>query len=104
MGSCAWIFRGFGHYGAPILAAASGQVVLAAWDNYGYGNHVIISHPDGSQTLYAHLSSFAVAKGDRVAAGQRIGFSGTTGNSTGPHLHFELHRNGVVQDPMQYLP
>ena len=58
----------------------------------------------GYETMYAHLSSFTVAKGDRIVAGQRIGFSGTTGNSTGPHLHFELHRNGVVQDPMQYLP
>lgn len=91
--------------GTPIVAASGGLVTFAGGNPCcSYGYHIIIDNGAGYETMYAHLSSFAVKKGDRVAAGQRIGFSGSSGNSTGPHLHFELHRNGVVQDPMQYLP
>jgi murein DD-endopeptidase MepM/ murein hydrolase activator NlpD len=91
--------------GTPIVAAASGTITFVGGNPCcSYGYHVIVDNGAGYETMYAHLSSFTVAKGDRIVAGQRIGFSGTTGNSTGPHLHFELHRNGVVQDPMQYLP
>ncbi|MFA7248712.1 MAG: peptidoglycan DD-metalloendopeptidase family protein [Dehalococcoidia bacterium] len=91
--------------GTPIVAASAGTVSFVGGNPCcSYGYHIIIDNGSGYETMYAHLSGFTVKKGDRVAAGQRIGSSGTTGNSTGPHLHFELHRNGVVQDPMQYLP
>ena len=91
--------------GTPIVAASAGTVSFVGGNPCcSYGYHIIIANGFGYETLYGHLSGFAVKKGETVAAGQRIGFSGATGNSTGPHLHFELHRNGVVQDPMQYLP
>ena len=91
--------------GTPIVAAAAGTVSFVGGNPCcSYGYHVIIANGSGYETLYAHLSGFAVKKGDVVAAGQRIASSGSTGASTGPHVHFELHRNGVVQDPMQYLP
>ena len=74
-----------------ILASESGQVMFSGWDPTGFGNMVILQHRDGKATLYAHLSSFAfgMKTGINVARGEVIGFSGTTGNSTGPHLHFE---------------
>jgi len=95
---------GFGRYGATISAAASGTVVLAAYQDYGYGNYVIIQHADGSQTLYAHLSEIWVSLGQYVTQGQGIGALGSTGYSTGPHLHFEVHIGGVQVDPLSYLP
>lgn len=95
---------GFGNYGASIVAAASGTVVLVAWDSYGYGYHVIIAHDDGSQTLYAHLSDIWVSQGEYVGQGQSIGALGSTGYSTGPHLHFGLYIGGVPVDPLAYLP
>ena len=95
---------GFGRYGATISAAASGTVVLAASQDYGYGNHVIIQHADGSRTLYAHLSEIWVSQGQYVSQGQGIGALGSTGYSTGPHLHFEVHIGGVPVDPLAYLP
>ena len=73
----------------PILASESGSVVFAGWDNTGYGNCVIIQHPDGNATLYAHLSMISVTVGQKVSPGQIIGYSGASGNATGPHLHFE---------------
>lgn len=72
-----------------ILASAPGTVMFAAWDPTGYGNMVIIRHGDGRATLYAHLSLISVAVGHIVYQGEKIGESGSTGNSTGPHLHFE---------------
>ena len=95
---------GFGNYGTPILAAASGQVVLAAYDDYGYGYHVIIQHDDGSQTLYAHMSDIWVGQGQYVSQGEAVGALGSTGYSTGPHLHFEIHMGGYAVDPLAYLP
>lgn len=94
---------GFGAYGAPIGAAAGGTVVLAAWDSWGYGYHVILQHDDGSRTLYAHLSDIWVGQGQYVGQGQAVGALGSTGYSTGPHLHFEIHMGGPV-DPLAYLP
>jgi len=94
---------GFGAYGAPVGAAASGTVVLAAYDSWGYGYHVIIQHDDGSRTLYAHLSDIWVGQGQYVGQGQGVGAIGSTGYSTGPHLHFEIHIGGAV-DPLAYLP
>jgi murein DD-endopeptidase MepM/ murein hydrolase activator NlpD len=95
---------GFGRYGATISAAADGVVVLAAYQDYGYGYHVIIQHPDGSRTLYGHLSDIWVSQGQSVSQGQGIGALGSTGYSTGPHLHFEVHIGGVPVDPLGYLP
>jgi murein DD-endopeptidase MepM/ murein hydrolase activator NlpD len=95
---------GFGNYGAAIVAAASGTVVLAAYDDYGYGYHVIISHDDGSQTLYAHLSDIWVGQGQYVGQGEAIGALGSTGYSTGAHLMFNLYIGGVPVDPLAYLP
>jgi murein DD-endopeptidase MepM/ murein hydrolase activator NlpD len=82
--------------GTPILAAASGDVIVAksgGW-NGGYGSYVVITHGNGSQTLYAHMSKVAAYDGEHVVQGQVIGYVGTTGESTGPHLHFEI-RNGI---------
>jgi murein DD-endopeptidase MepM/ murein hydrolase activator NlpD len=95
---------GFGRYGATISAAADGIVVLAAYQDYGYGYHVIIQHPDGSRTLYGHLSDIWVSQGQYVSQGQGIGALGSTGYSTGPHLHFEVHIGGGPVDPLDYLP
>lgn len=75
--------------GTKIVAAAAGKTIFAGWNKDGYGNLVTIDH-GGYQTLYAHLDQVAVAVGQTVAAGDLIGYSGSTGNSTGPHLHFEL--------------
>ncbi len=89
-------------YGATIIAAASGTVKFAGW-NGGYGNCVIIDHGGGRSTLYAHMSSIGVSSGQVVAAGQTVGKVGSTGNSTGPHLHFEVLINGTAVDAMQYF-
>jgi murein DD-endopeptidase MepM/ murein hydrolase activator NlpD len=78
--------------GTPIHAAASGVVLLARYGyNGGFGNVVIINHPNGTQTLYAHQSKLATTTGAEVTQGQVIGYVGSTGHSTGPHLHFEVH-------------
>ncbi|MBE7012271.1 MAG: hypothetical protein E7415_06320 [Ruminococcaceae bacterium] len=89
-------------YGAQIIAAASGTVKFAAW-NGGYGNCVIIDHGGGVSTLYAHMSSISVSAGQYIEAGGQVGKVGSTGNSTGPHLHFEVIINGVAVNPMQYF-
>ncbi len=95
---------GFGNYGAPIVAAAEGTVVLAAWDDWGLGYHVIIQHADGSRTVYAHLSQIYVSQGQYVSQGETVGALGDSGYATGPHLHFELWIGGVPVDPLAYLP
>ena len=88
--------------GTPIGAAGSGTVILAGpWG--GYGNTVVIDHGGGLSTLYAHQSSIAVALGESVQAGDVIGYVGSTGYSTGPHLHFETREQGIPVDPMKYL-
>lgn len=92
---------GAGH-GTPIRAAGDG-VVFHAGPRGGYGNTIIVDHGNALATLYAHQSSFAVGGGERVARGQIIGFVGSTGFSTGPHLHFEVRLHGTPVDPMQYL-
>jgi len=76
---------------------------LAAYQDWGYGYHVIIEHADGSRTLYGHLSDIWVGQGQYVSQGEGIGALGSTGYSTGPHLHFEIHIGGPV-DPLAYLP
>lgn len=93
-------------YGAEIYAAASGTVIEAYTDDTwggGYGYHVVIAHDNGLVTLYAHCSSLAVSKGDYVSTGQVVGYVGSTGYSTGPHLHFEVIDGGVKVDPERYL-
>ncbi len=89
--------------GTHIHACRGGTVVRASWYG-GYGNAIIVDHGGGMQTLYAHQSAFAVGAGARVAAGQHIGYVGSTGNSTGPHLHFEVYINGRTVDPARGLP
>lgn len=78
--------------GTPVYAAASGTAIIARTGGYngGYGNYVIISHPNGTQTIYAHLNSVSIGEGSSVAQGQQIGTVGSTGRSTGPHLHWEV--------------
>ena len=88
--------------GTPIRAAGPGRVVSAGWDG-GYGNSVFIDHGPAS-TRSAHLSSMRVRAGQRVTRGQVIGYSGDTGSSTSPHLHFEVHVDGVPRNPLAYLP
>ena len=89
-------------YGAEILAAASGTVVTAGWVS-GYGNYTVIDHGGGLMTAYGHQSSIAVSVGQTVTQGQVIGYVGSTGNSTGPHLHFEVYVNGATVDPKSYF-
>ncbi|NLJ71695.1 MAG: peptidoglycan DD-metalloendopeptidase family protein [Syntrophomonadaceae bacterium] len=87
---------------ASIVAADSGTVIFAGWMN-AYGNTIIVDHGGGMSTLYAHQSRFSVAKGDSVVKGQEIGKVGSTGWSTGPHLHFEVRINGAYTDPNAYV-
>jgi murein DD-endopeptidase MepM/ murein hydrolase activator NlpD len=90
--------------GTRVTAAADGVVVAVANTSVGYGNYVIVAHGGGIMTLYGHLLETDVRVGDRVARGQRVGLEGSSGMSTGPHLHFELRVNDQVTDPMPYLP
>ena len=89
--------------GTSILAAKSGQVVTSAY-HYSYGNYVVIDHGNGNSTLYAHMSSRAVSEGQMVTQGQVIGYVGTTGSSTGNHLHFEVRDNYTRVDPEGKYP
>lgn len=94
-----------GSVGTPILAAADGVVIASEWHRGGYGNFIKIEHPDGSITLYAHNSENRVQVGQVVKQGELIAFMGSTGYSTGPHLHFEIHLPGQGPvNPMVYLP
>lgn len=94
-----------GPVGTPIVAAASGVVVRSGWNSGGYGNLVDIRHADGSLTRYAHNSRLLVREGQQVSQGQQIALMGSTGRSTGPHLHFEIHLPGTgTVNPMAYLP
>ena len=88
--------------GTNVLAAAAGTVTMASW-NGGYGNCVMIDHGNGYQTLYAHMSSITVANGAAVSAGTVVGLVGSTGVSTGPHLHFEIFASGSRVDPEQFF-
>ncbi|GAB4383582.1 MAG: hypothetical protein Kow00121_45660 [Elainellaceae cyanobacterium] len=91
--------------GTPIYAAATGVIEFAGWNSGGYGNMVEIRHSDGSMTRYAHMNAIHVSAGQNVTQGEQIGEMGSTGYSTGPHLHFEVHlpNQGTV-NPMAYLP
>lgn len=89
--------------GNPVYAADSGVVVYAGWNSHGYGNMVMIDHGNGFHTVYAHLSSVRVSCGSGVSRGRVIGSAGSTGNSTGPHLHFEIRYFGSFVNPWSYL-
>ena len=89
--------------GTSILAADSGIATVIPDNGNGYGNYIIINHGGGRVTLYAHMSGFAVSNGATVTQGQTIGYVGSTGNSTGPHLHFEVRVNGATTDPKSYF-
>ena len=88
--------------GSPIYAAASGTVTTVGY-NSARGNYLVINHGDGLATLYQHCSAIYVAQGQSVSQGENIAAVGSTGASTGPHLHFEVHVNGVPVDPRNYL-
>ena len=88
--------------GTAVRAAAAGTVINAGWMG-GYGNLVVVDHGNGLSTAYAHNTSFAVSVGQSVAAGEVVSYSGSTGNSTGPHVHFEVRVDGSAVDPLGYL-
>jgi murein DD-endopeptidase MepM/ murein hydrolase activator NlpD len=88
--------------GTPVVAAAAGTVIVAGWMG-GYGNLVVVDHGGGVSTAYGHNTSVAVGVGQQVAQGQLIAYSGNTGHSTGPHVHFEVRINGAAVDPLGYL-
>lgn len=90
------------HPGTKVYAARSGEVVFSGYDE-GYGNLVIVEHEFGYRSFYGHLSRRVVKEGDRVRAGEIIAFSGNTGRSTGPHLHFEIRKNGRALNPMTFI-
>ena len=93
-----------GATGTPIWASKDGRVIFAGWKG-GYGNTVVMVHGDGTvTTLYAHMSVIHASPGDRVDRGEVIGEVGSTGFSTGPHLHFEVRVNGEPKDPQAFLP
>jgi murein DD-endopeptidase MepM/ murein hydrolase activator NlpD len=92
-----------GPEGSPVLAADDGEVLKAYWNDDGYGDLVIIGHPSGYETWYGHLDNFDVEKGEHVKRGEQIGEMGSTGYSTGPHLHFEVRQEGQIRDPLDFL-
>ncbi|MBK7140511.1 MAG: M23 family metallopeptidase [bacterium] len=118
-----WFSRGFGmHYdpftgykqmhrgidiaaqpGTPIIAPAKGKVIFAGWDSGGLGNLVVVEHGYGFVTRHGHMSKVLVKRGQEIARGDRIGLMGSTGYSTGSHLHYEIYRNGKALNPMEYI-
>jgi murein DD-endopeptidase MepM/ murein hydrolase activator NlpD len=88
--------------GTPVVASAAGTVIVAGWMG-GYGNLVVVDHGNGIATAYGHNTSITVGVGQQVAQGQLIAYSGNTGNSTGPHVHFEVRVGGAAVDPLGYL-
>lgn len=92
-------------YGSEVLASKGGTVIVSDYDDYGYGNYVVIQHGgSGDYTLYGHMCTRYVREGDSVSQGQVIGLCGSTGASTGPHIHFEIHENYALKNPLDYLP
>jgi murein DD-endopeptidase MepM/ murein hydrolase activator NlpD len=89
--------------GTPIDAADSGYVQIVGWDNTGYGNMILLNHGNGFLTRYGHLSAFNVEPGQSVKRGGLIGRVGSTGHSTGPHLHFEVIFQGVPRNPAYFV-
>jgi murein DD-endopeptidase MepM/ murein hydrolase activator NlpD len=92
-----------GPVGTPIYATADGTVAEAGYNNGGYGNLIKLDHGRGIETRYGHLSSFTVRAGDRVKRGQMIGRMGSTGRSTGSHLHYEVRIDGRAVNPIPFM-
>jgi murein DD-endopeptidase MepM/ murein hydrolase activator NlpD len=92
-----------GPIGTPVIAADAGQVVKADWDIYGYGRLVIIAHVAGFETWYGHLSAYDVEAGQQIKRGELIGRMGSSGLSTGSHLHFEVREHGELRDPLAFV-
>ncbi|WP_457601098.1 M23 family metallopeptidase [Hydrogenivirga sp.] len=90
-------------YGSKVVATAPGYVLFSGWVR-GYGNTVVIYHGYGYVTLYAHMASVAVNRGERVAKNRVVGYVGSSGRTTGPHLHYEVIKYGIRQNPIVYLP
>ena len=90
--------------GSDIFAVADGTVIKAKYGNTGYGRYIILDHDDSIHTVYAHCADLFVKEGDEVKAGDIIASVGSSGNSTGTHLHFELRHNGMYLDPEKYIP
>ena len=89
--------------GTTVFVACEGEVVRTGYETGGYGRFIEVRHPNGMTTLYAHLSRVDVAQGDRLSSGERIGLVGSTGRSTGPHLHFEVRREHAQVNPTSVL-
>ena len=89
--------------GGPVSASDGGRVITAGWSSAGYGNHVVLDHGNGFTTLYAHLSSIGVGVGQSVYKGSKLGMMGSTGRSTGVHLHIEVRQNGAALNPLGLL-
>jgi len=89
--------------GSKVYSTAQGRIVKIMYSKYGYGNRIVIKHAYGFETLYAHLHVINVKKGQWVGKNQLIGSVGNTGRSTGPHLHYEIHKNGEPRDPLGYF-
>ena len=89
--------------GTPIYATGDGEILEAVKRANGYGNHVIIDHGYGYKTLYGHMRKYIVKKGQKVKRGEIIGYVGSTGTSTGPHLHYEVHKNGKKINPVNFF-
>lgn len=87
----------------PLLACTGGTVTRSGWDPFGLGLHIRIDHGNGYETIYGHMSRLDVSYGEKVKRGQVLGLMGSTGNSTGPHVHFMVTHNGVVQNPFDYM-
>ncbi len=90
-------------YGSKVVATAPGYVLFAGWVR-GYGNTVILYHGRGYLTLYAHMSAIAVKMGEKVSKNRVVGYVGSSGRTTGPHLHYEVIKYGIRQNPILYLP
>lgn len=90
--------------GNPIFAAKGGEVIYSGRKIHGYGNMIVVKHPDGMATVYAHNKKNLVKIGEFVTQGQILGYVGATGKATGPHLHFEIRKGELPQDPLLYLP
>ncbi len=89
--------------GTPIYATADGVVSISGFSDGGYGNHIVINHGYGYETLYGHMSRIKAKRGQKVTRGEVIGYVGSTGKSTGPHLHYEVHKNGQKIDPVYFF-
>ena len=89
--------------GTPIYATADGSVKISGFNNGGFGNHVVIDHGFGYETLYGHMVRIKARVGQKVKRGEVIGWVGSTGKSTGAHVHYEVHKNGTPLDPVYFF-